>query len=637
MSIRSVDKILWTASGCVIPSRKTEAGRTIYGHFPIELPEFNLAPTSFLRQALEHLSFPVQVSVLGPIRRALDALRLDEEAIRILNSSPQKLDSSDLRSLFAKIDSASEGWGKKSLADTRRHARKPYFECPVRLSDGNLPKKCGFRTAAPGKRRPRKALKIGTAAELQDYQRPEGEPTIPMLDALQFNSLQERNSAAHAAGLKAQTDLLSSIESTFDLHQKWVERIRLLKTNGLSNDIPRRIRTTLEAGGSPKPKALKKLPEEIQLSILLYITERDGLHQGNPSRSESKSFPIAIAELSELSPLLPKKTARYAREALLADYYLPRHVVTAAMLAIQAETWLNTETIVSMTSSSLRKTKRGYEFTGLKGRTDQFQNGLIRNERDGQPPSFESKAAVAAIDMLLENIGKIERYLGKTDLPVLSSLSLLFKTGKHSFSVTNPLTAIAEFCQLHGRASFDTRFLRNLGVQVDYLSPEGSIFRAQVTLGHAELATTEDYLRTNVIHFLHQANIRRYMDMLAASILWRTGRTGLLEKHGLHTRNFKLDLLFPLDDAAPSESNSVIERWIESSGKAEIAIGLDEMEQCALQHQHYLREIHNLTQNRLAFIRMHIPRILCCVAMRQIFLTSTHASLYKKIEETFNE
>jgi hypothetical protein len=299
---------------------------------------------------------------------------------------------------------------------------------------------------------------------------------------------------------------------------------------------------------------------------------------------------------------------------------------------------VNTDVISGLTRSDVEKTKRGYRFVGLKTKTDQIQGRDVEEPtEDGQQKLHAtSSAAVRAFDLLLKNAETIERIHGRTFVPLVICLNLQFHKAEHlAFSEKGAWLLIQIFCKLHNINAFDTRYLRHLGLQTHVLSPEGSIYSAQALAGHANINTTLMYIYTNVTRHLHLANIRRFMDMLAASILWRTGRIGLLEETGLDKRGFNLQLLFPLEGDDETEK-STVDEWLESDCTKSISVGLDELHQCAAQYGYYLENLQTLPQrNPHRFTVVHVPRILTCYALRNIILASPYAAAYRKYERQY--
>lgn len=327
------------------------------------------------------------------------------------------------------------------------------------------------------------------------------------------------------------------------------------------------------------------------------------------------------------------------KEILLADHYLPTYVVGACVVAIQNATGLNSEVIESLSQNDIEKSKFGYRLVGIKGKTDQiverelFEKSSISNE----DIELSLKVAITGLELLLKNVKEIEKF---TKIKVPSILATINKKSPRNeirqFTQIGAYKLIKEFCQYHKILRFDTRYLRELKLQTHSLSPDENIYTSQQLAGHTSAKTTEIYTFTNVLSHLQMANIRRYMDMLAGSILWRTNRLGILEKSGLSKRKFKLDLLFPIDNLATTEK-SMVDEWIESGFKSPVHIGKDELIQCSIQFEYYKRNIDNLPQiNPKRFVEHDIPRILTCLALHKVILMSQFASIYRAIRSETN-
>lgn len=630
--LHSANRPQWAEGMCQVPTQARLNGKDRVTQRTLDCKAFDITPGTFLHEAIANQSFPMHTSTANLFRRALLALADDREAVRVLSSRPDVLTAADIKGLFNRLEMAVAGWGSEVSRNTMfMQAAKPLREMPAPLGDGTFASETGFKTQFRTARRnklhaaDRPLLKSSASSPLAAHHSPHFPP--PELDSLEFHTLQERDEKAFAGSRKRQEFISALCTKTFERHEALVARLHEEKARGLPDLGPRSIGLT--RGGYMDPDAFSRLAEEERLRVVLHIFARDRRHLSVPTRAAH----MPLAGLTVLDKAVPagwRLTAQARVELVLSCHYLPAHVVAACLVAIQNEKAVNAELLTSLTASDVTRTSKGYKFIGLKSRTDQIQ----AREIDDAEPSMTctGKAAVKAFDLLLSNVRNLKTLTGE-EVPLFSVLNQHFSRGQPlQLADKGALKLLKLFCNMNNIEKFDTRYLRDLGLQTNFLSPEGNIFTAQATAGHADTRITAQYVYTNVQRFLHAANIRRFMDMLAGSILWRTGRTGLLEQTGLAKRGFNLQLLFPLEAHDDTEV-SAIDEWLTSDCKAELALGIDELEQCAAQYHFYQQHVHLLPQqNPSRFVVHHVPRVLTCYAMREIVLASPYAAVYRKFE-----
>lgn len=637
--IQRVDGPRWSGSVCELPTRKAVGGVSQLARLSLDLRSFSRRPDSFLRLAIENQSFPMQHAIANKFQRALREISQDAAAVGILNSRPKDLTFHDVKQLFGLIEDKVAGWGtEKSRHSMAAHALKALREMPEPLGDGTTAFTCGFTTRFPSPPRSkqhaaerpfkRASGEVDSAVHAED-----GVAPALLIDAIRFNSLAERDSKAYQLGAERQTEIAKLCIATFERHDSLVQALLRANAAGLP-ELGSRCYAIKEKGGRGKRSVLVRLSADDQLRVVLYLMARDERHLRVPS---GQALPLTgISLLDEAFPADWLLTPARRLELLMSTHYLPAHIVATCLAAIQNDQPVNTEVLSSLTRGDVRRTRRGYRFVGIKGRTNHIvgREAEAHEARDSERLHFTSTAAIRAFDLLLQNAASIEEHLGITFVPLLSCQNLHYAKGtKVTFKVKTPWELLQLFCDFHGLSRFNTRYLRDLGLQTHVLSPEGNIYSAQALAGHADIGTTEIYVYTHVIRYLHMSNIRRFMDMLAASILWRTGRTDMLEQSGLGARGFELQLLFPLPDTDGDEP-AVVDQWIRSNYQTQISLGLDELQQCAAQYQYYVECLPTLAQrNAYQFISMHVPRILTCLAMREVVLASPYSAFYRKFEK----
>lgn len=482
--LKRVNGPAWKGSWCVLPTRHSASGKQVYGSLHLDLKAFSRLQGSFLRLAIDSQSYPLHRAVGNKFQRALQEISGDPTAVEILNSAPDLLTAADIGRLFSVIEGKVATWGKVSRYTMAQHALKVLREMPERLGDGTTASESGFSTrfemptrsakahaAERPLRKPASPIEGGGHAEV-------AEPP-PLIDAIQFHSLAERDSKAYGAGTRRQEEIAELCLKCFAQHDELVQRLKAAKAAGVPQLNSRQ--TGIGNGGLMDPNVLLRLPEGDQLQVILHVMEREKFHIASPTLCGH----LPLEGLKFLERYLPDGlhvSHGLRRELLLSDYYLPAHVIAACVVALQNDKLLNTEVIFSLTSGDVEKSKKGYRFTGVKGKTGQIQSREVNLPDPAAPPKalhFTNQAAVRALDLLLAHAQTIEHFQKRSFVPLVSCLHQKFPKGpKLVFIRKSAWHLIQVFCGHNNINRFDTRYLRHLALQTHVLSPEGTPYSA---------------------------------------------------------------------------------------------------------------------------------------------------------------
>lgn len=595
---------------------------------PIRLSGARVDRDALLVQAIENMKYPVTLPYIYALRRVIEPLLRIPAAHAILTSPVRALRATDICDLFFHLEQLIAQWNVPNPYKLSADARIFFMRLPVPLGDGFLVGTSGFRPAFPYPARNRE--KATLAGEYNKDSMPAA--TQKPASTIDYDTPKELRERFHDTAVARQEVLAQKCQLVFDLYDELVARIKQLKKSGQEELGPNRLYSRGE-GRTLFKRTLKKMSEDEHFRAILLAIDRDKFYLTAPPSAGG------LRRISELTKYTTKVNSKRCFELAVADYYLPRIVIAACVIAISTATILNTDTITSLTRRSVTATADGYQLVGLKGKTDQIQTReLSPVESELQAPDderivFVSKVSVRAMDLLLWHAAQIERNFNLEDVPLLSSMSLTL-AGPHRFFIHDLNESIQDFCDFVGLKRFSTRDLRDLGAQAEYLSPQGSLHSVGAKLGHKSLATTALYVRTAIQRLLNQANMRRFMKKIAATMLWRTNRNGELSRHRIDPRHIDQNLLFPASDT--SDGPSVVDQWLEADSSVQLRIGLDELEMCAWQFHLYQKNMNLLaSQNADAFIQKHLPRILFCYSLRKVLLASQHAGLYRSIEKQY--
>lgn len=626
------DNMTWTRSTIYLPSRSKKHQVLSESQVLIENERIRAEKGSFLHEVLESAVYPLDSTTAGSFKRAVLWMAEDDSALQILRSRPQDLNASDIFYLFTLIDKKVSSLKIASEYAMMIHCRRLFIQFPKRLGDDNLVSEIGYRSSI--RHAPRSTKTQASEKFSQHIESPLA--PVGQTHALNFNSFAERNQQAFKQGEMTKRFLAQLCEESISAHEVLVQEITVGKSANL-NDLPLRTRKSLSKK-TLSFKTFQKLPNEKKFKVALWYFEIKNYHLSRPGQ-----LMLALTEIDELKRFSPKSrpaTARECMELMLSDYYLPRNIIISCFIALQLETHLNAETITSLTLKSVQKSKDGYIITGTKSRVDAIISKSIdietnkkREQELYQEVEITKSIAIKALQLLMNNAEAITRAFKVEDPLLLTHIRLTARKGSLRCGPIRIDRALTAWCTHYNIPKFDSRYLRLLGAQVEYLSPDGNIYSVQAKLNHRDIGTTYTYLNTNINKWLHQSNIRRYMDMIAASIYWRTGRDEKLLRSGLNIRNFKTNLLFPIE-SGKSKSNNIVDQWLESAGSKIISMGIDEIQQCAYQFVFYKKQVEFLAgSNPAAFIKYHIPRILICLAMKRIINESIYANILREAEK----
>ena len=628
----SRDNMTWSRSTIYLPSRSKKHQFLSESLVLIPNERIQAEKGSFLYEVLESAAYPLDSTTASSFKRAVLWMAEDDLALKILRSRPQALNASDIAYLFTLIDKKVSSLQIASEYSMMTHCRRLFIQFPIRLGDDSLASETGYKSSI------RYAPRSTKTQASEKFSQHIDSPLAPIgqTHALNFNSFEERNQQAFKQGEMTKRFLTQICEESIGAHEALVQEILVGKAANL-NDLPPSTRKSLSRK-TLSFKTFQKIPNERKFEVALWYFEIRSYHLSRPSQ-----LMLSLTEIEELKRFSPKSrpaTARECMELMLSDYYLPRNVIISCFVALQLETRLNAETITSLTPKSVRKSKDGYIITGIKSRIDatisksiDINTGIKEGQEPYQEVEITKTTAIKALQLLINNAEVIARIFKVEDPLLITHIRLTARKGNLRCGPIRIDRALATWCTHYNIPKFDSRYLRLLGAQTEYLSPDGNIYSVQAKLNHRDIGTTYTYLNTNINKWLHQSNIRRYMDMIAASIYWRTGRDEKLLRSGLNARNFKTNLLFPIE-SSKSKSSNIVDQWLESAGSKIISMGTDEIHQCAYQFTFYKEQAEFLASaNPAAFIKYHIPRILICLAMKRIISESIYANILREAEK----
>ena len=221
----------------------------------------------------------------------------------------------------------------------------------------------------------------------------------------------------------------------------------------------------------------------------------------------------------------------------LYGYFLPSRVLLSCQLVLMAATASNSASIRSLTRERIQETQDTIYLECLKTKT----NKIIR-------PKIEKRfnpLAVKAIKLLLQHDQNIGEFGWKRNSD--SIFCVLHNSVKgYVFELYSYVEVFKYFKKSHDLKPFLMEDLRDLVAQLDYVTHKDP-FRIQALLGHRNLATTDEYLKDNIIGLLNRANVAEFMRRLAPSIVYSISPV-LVGEHTFDADKIDSNLLFPVDN-----------------------------------------------------------------------------------------
>ncbi|MFL9914815.1 hypothetical protein PQR75_05330 [Paraburkholderia fungorum] len=465
-----------------------------------------------------------------------------------------------------------------------------------------------------------------------------------------FDSLEERNRNSATVVRKTRDFVSRKCVETLDSYEYLVSKILEIKASPRPT-LRKNTLESLENGNIPCQKhgSRNKTPEETRLWLILNAIEDNKYYIKPPEPGTLRLQNISILTTLTAKPAWGPDLFATA----LSDYYIPRLVTVACIILIALETGWNADAIYSLTSQDIVRTRTGYQLIGLKGRGNQQQNATVVDP-DLKPPknaeveAFSDEddesdidkdkyashpATVRAIDLLLKNLEQIKRHTGIETSRVFLSLNLK-KKSPNMFIDTIYDEALSDFCKHNHFPNLSLKDIRDIAAHHWYLCPDGSVYQVNVFLNHKDLTTTSIYLHSTILESLYDANILRYMKKLSASIIFSCGRKDILESKITLKDHVDEDLLFPVSPMQPESDKSRVDKWLDANGEINVKIGRNEIHHCASQYLHYRNGFDEMANsNPERFVRYHLPRIVTCIALRNVILMSTHAAILTDYEE----
>ncbi|MDR5751367.1 MULTISPECIES: hypothetical protein [unclassified Caballeronia] len=443
-----------------------------------------------------------------------------------------------------------------------------------------------------------------------------------LLDSLKFISASDDSEAYDKATqqIRAQMDTyLIACEQVLNEQRECVERMDAILSGGPPSTVTRQLLKGYRNGIIPSYDTMQRLPQDALDWFLLSFVHNEQMFSHGTSKNRGFGLSVFLSNYGF------EPTAGYAFDVALSQFYLTHSSMIACFIILAITTGWNGSTVATLSPSRIRKTGSGYRMTGIKTKTNQLQQEEIEEIES----RTDDKLACRAIELLLWHNKNVDLFAERRTESVFCPMRLKFD-GPRIANLPRFDRTLLAFLKANNLPRITIRDYRNLRLNYTYVAGGGDIVATQIRAGHASLATTARYIRGRIQAELHDSNIRRYMRILAKSILWVTGRKQL---DNTEESKAARRLLFPLSPHSAEKSDSAADAWLASIGEMRLEITESDAIHCCYQQKFYeknLRFLISFNENR--FLEYHLARIVFCAALHRLLKESPFSYIVRRKE-----
>ncbi|MDR5765909.1 MULTISPECIES: hypothetical protein [unclassified Caballeronia] len=546
-------------------------------------------------EIIQHSSFYQVIAVLRKLVKTTDGKRL-------LSTPAAELEVEDVSNLFSLVDTLLPN--KKS-----RNSLYTSFKVFTSYSLARLKNGQNFCDAAHGYR------VTPFVANRDDA--PASHNVLDSLKVISASSDVDFYEKATSKLRSLMDTYLIACEQVLNDHGECIEKMNAILALGPPKTLPKRIFERYTDGIIPVYDTMKRLPQDAVNWLLMSYVHNEQMYV--TGTANERGFGLSHF----LTGYGLQATAGYAFDVALSQFYLTQRSLIACFIILAIKTGWNGSTLVSLNSGRIRRIGTGYRLTGIKTKTDQFQQIEIEEVEW----RADDKLSCRAIELLIWHNRNIDAFLERRNPSIFCALRLRYD-GRRIAHLPQISRYLQIFLESNNLPHITIRDYRTLRLNYTYVEGGGDIIATQVQAGHSSMATTVRYLRLKVQTELHDANIRRYMRVLGKSILWVTGNKEIDDSEESKAAK---RLLFPASPYASENRDSVADSWIASGGEMRVEITEDDAIHCCLQQRFYEQRLSFLISfNEKRFLAFHLPRIVFCAALYRLLRRSPFAYVLRE-------
>lgn len=613
----------WNGTRVTFRTLHKHAGRECTALKTFDLQTISIEPGGLFQQCVAAAPFPIHKALLNTFLCALKTLTAENHDIRRTLSTPSNaLTPGNISRLLAEIDNHFRLTKNKTGAASAQRMRQFILDCQTPLVNGTLARQTPYITSLHvPKRKPRQDIN-------SKNRYPSDLPISPKAAIEAAGEDQVRALVENHYG-KTIHQILSTCTQVLDEHIKLQSILLEASSVPLKGILAKRTIERLAQTGLIHTRITEHRDPSQQLTIALALVKRNSYH-----KSYAPPGQLILNRIPCLDLLSMRKGARARFGTLLSLHYLSRAVIIACFIILLCSTAWNPETLLSLTASRIRRTAHGYEISGIKAKSNDFHNAIIYSD-DGSAV-LEEIASVRAIELLLWHDKNVSMHASRLSDSIFVSLGLSYAYPNFEFNVYADSSHFREFADTFGLPRFTPTDIRPYVERYRYLRSDMHLESSQTRLQHREPTSTETYVIGDIAKIINEANIIRYMSLLARAVEYITERRDLTHQVSGADNTIVARMLLPPTRMSANEDNYLLDLWLDDPEKVKLKIGAAEVEQCVRQRNYYIKNLQKIRQsNPERFHRSELPRILICIALNNVIeqgpFRKLHAILTKAI------
>lgn len=605
------ESIRWQNNTALLMWKRKLNGSDKTGCRQLDLDRFGIARNGLLDDAVSEMLYPLQHNIVGGLFQMLEQNKGNKFLVRILSTKTSTLMPCEIQELYSIIETSIEGVStisEEGRWDTSSKFRAILLQCSKTLSNGERVRDVTFtskfwsHTSAKGIMSARKKK-----AEKSIF----SEERLKCVDHEDTESLRKNFLDVAEADLQSIKDVCIKAIDTYKSVKD--EHIDLL--NKYRNNQPPK---TLLWAKDPKVALGFKLAE-LERRRCFTIEGFRAVMAQNPKYVANTALGLDHGMKYIENPFNPiwKNVITY-KEYYFCSKFMPRLVIEAAQCLITIHTGWNVDPVAGLTVDHITSRSGYYIINGVKSKTNAAEN--VRVFKNNHPYIYD------LLTLMLEHSENVDKCWSRTENNIWVTWS---DADDFSFRMMGDGFEKVYIAKPAELPLFNKKQLRDRAIMVMYLKNPNP-FEIKEKLGHVDINTTLIYLNQLVLKLLNKSHVKRFMDRLAATVVWSVGGNNEVERRGMSLERVDEKLLFPVK-AYDKNEHCICDQWIDSIGDLGISIGRKEIEHLKFQINHYSTYGTKLKQNNPKhFLLYDVPRILFATALSELVRTSAYANMLEE-------
>ena len=609
--------LTWCKNIALVPVSKRRRGNEKSDTHQYDFGELGIARGGLLEAALIDAPLPLDVTISNQTRLMLVSLCTHPEGRSILGTPLEDLGGKDIRRLYNLIEDHIETVDTitdKSTASI--HWRKLISRSGIFLGSGEVVCEVIFETRFPSRNNSECKSKGVLNSQRLVMTPHEDEETLhdELLGAMKqdLNLIEEacwETVESYKKATSRHKSLRNEALKDWDLWKK--EYYRSAHRSGDNTSFEKKLTYKLATLHLQRFYTYQALDERMRLKGSTIVMKAWGLRGANLFSSGRRGENGGQEPAPELSKLDVDLMDQFS-----VSYYMPPPVVEAAEVLFLIYTGWDPDVVISITAENVVKSRGCFEIQSVKSKNNQV---FFKRVFEVDNPRFYE-----LIGLLIEHNKNVDRWWVRNNPSLF--VHRIKRNKRHIFSTGGDSQHKRFLIRPYGLQDFSKKQLRDQVANIQYLETHDP-FLVKETMEHGDLLMTQGYLNQHIIRIINEANIRRFTDKLAATIVWAVSGAETLEARGMTVADVDDRLLFPAGEN-DAQKHSICDDWIASSGTKPFEVGMAEIEHLKWQTKYYASHAARLkSSNPKRFLLYHVPRMLFCAAMKEFVKNSKYSFL----------